>query len=65
METHSIVAALKAIDRADLGLLVIDATELVSEQVMRIAGFVHERGRGLIILLNKWDLVDKSQLTVK
>ena len=65
VETHSIVAALKAIDRADLGLLVIDATELVSEQVMRIAGYVHERGRGLIILLNKWDLVDKRQLTVK
>jgi len=65
VETHSIVAALKAIESADLGLLVIDATELVSEQVMRIAGYVHERGRGLIILLNKWDLVDKRQMTVK
>ena len=65
VETYSVVAALKAIERADVALLVMDSTELVSEQVMRIAGYVMDRARALVIVLSKWDLVDTRQLSIK
>jgi len=65
VETYSVVAALKAIERADVALLVMDSTELVSEQVMRIAGYVMDRARALVIVLSKWDLVDTRQLNIK
>ena len=65
VETYSVVAALKAIERADVALLVLDSSEMVTEQVMRIAGYVMDRARALIVVLSKWDLVDPHQLSQK
>lgn len=65
VETYSVVAALKAIERADVALLVLDSSEMVTEQVMRIAGYVMDRARALVVVLSKWDLVDPHQLSQK
>ena len=65
VETYSVVAALKAIERADVALLVLDSSEMVTEQVMRIAGYVMDRARALVVVLSKWDLVDPGQLSQK
>ena len=65
VETYSVVAALKAIERADVDLLVLDSSEMVTEQVMRIAGYVMDRARALVVVLSKWDLVDPRQLSQK
>lgn len=64
-ERYSVFRALRAIDRSDIALLVIDAVEGVTEQDKRIAGYVHEAGRGLIIAVNKWDLIIKDTKTTK
>ncbi|MBI5191374.1 MAG: ribosome biogenesis GTPase Der [Nitrospirae bacterium] len=60
VEKYSVVRALKAIDRCDLALLMIDAHEGLTEQDKKIGGLAHEEGKGVIIVLNKWDLVDKE-----
>ena len=65
VETYSVVAALKAIERADVALLVLDSNEMVTEQVMRIAGYVMDRARALVVVLSKWDMVDPHQLSKK
>ena len=65
VETYSVVAALKAIERADVASLVLDSSEMVTEQVMRIAGYVMDRARALVVVLSKWDLVDPRQLSQK
>jgi GTP-binding protein len=54
-ERYSVIRAFKAVERADVALIVIDATEGVTEQDQRIAGFVHEQGRASVIVVNKWD----------
>lgn len=54
-----------AISRADVCVLVLDATEEISNQDVRILGYAHEEGKGIIILVNKWDLVEKDNHTVK
>jgi len=59
-EKYSVIRALKAAERADVVLIVIDATQGVTEQDQRIAGYIHERGRASIIVVNKWDLVAKD-----
>lgn len=56
--------AFRAVDRADVALIIIDATEGVTEQDQRIAGFVHEQGRASVIVVNKWDLVTKDAKTM-
>ena len=53
-----------AMERADVVLMVIDASEGVTEQDAKIAGIAHERGKGIIILVNKWDAVDKDDKTI-
>ena len=58
VERYSVVRALRAVDRSDIAVLVIDATEGVTEQDTKIAGYVHEAGKGCIIVVNKWDLVE-------
>jgi len=63
IERYSIIRAIAAIKRADVCLLVIDATEGVTEQDKKIAGHSHENGKGMIILINKWDLVKKDNRT--
>ena len=57
LEKITVIKALGSLDRCDVALLMLDAAEGVTEQDVRIAGYAHERGRGCIFLLNKWDLV--------
>ena len=64
IDKYSIIAAIKSIERADVVLLIIDATEVVVEQDARIAGYVLERGKSMIIVVNKWDLVKKDSKTL-
>jgi GTP-binding protein len=63
VEKYSVVHSFKAIDRADVVVYVIDATEGATAQDQRLAGLVHDKGRGLVVLLNKWDLVEKDHKT--
>jgi len=60
IETFSIVSALRSIERSDVALLIIDAKEGITEQVLKIAGYVNERKKALIIVFNKWDLAKKE-----
>ena len=63
-EKYSVIRALKSIERADVVLVMLDATAGVSEQDQRIAGYVHEAGKANIIVVNKWDLVEKDGHTM-
>ena len=65
IERYSIIRTVAAIERSDVVILMIDATEGVSEQDAKIAGIAHDRGRGLIIAGNKWDAIEKDNHTVK
>ena len=65
LERFSIIRTVSAVERADVVVLVIDATEGVTEQDAKIAGVAHDRGKGMIIAVNKWDLVEKNNKTVK
>ncbi len=64
LERYSIIRTVTAVERADVVVLVIDATEGVTEQDAKIAGIAHERGKGMIIAVNKWDAVEKDNSTV-
>lgn len=64
IERYSIIRAVTAVERADVVLLLIDGTEGVTEQDAKIAGIAHERGKGIIIVVNKWDAVEKDDKTV-
>jgi len=65
VEQYSVMAAIRNIERCDIALLVIDATEGVTEQDEKIAGLIYERGKGCIIVVNKWDLPEKNTNTAK
>ena len=65
IEKISIIKALKSIERCDIALIMIDAHEGVTDQDVKIAGYAFERGCGCIFLLNKWDLVEKDDKTLK
>lgn len=65
VERFSNLRTLRALASCDIAVLLIDASEGIAEQEAKIAGLVHERGRGLIIAVNKWDLVEKDHRTVK
>lgn len=65
IERYSIIRTVAAIERSDVVILMIDATEGVSEQDAKIAGIAHDRGRGLIIAVNKWDAIENDNHTVK
>ena len=65
LERFSIIRTVSAVERADVVVLVIDAEEGVTEQDAKIAGIAHERGKGVIIAVNKWDLIEKNNKTVK
>jgi len=65
IERYSILRTVSAVERADVVILVIDATEGVTEQDAKIAGIAHDRGRGIIIAVNKWDAVEKDNHSVK
>jgi GTP-binding protein len=64
-ERFSVLRALRAVERADVVLIVLDATQGVTEQDKRIAGYVHEAGKANIIVVNKWDLVEKDERTMR
>ena len=64
LEKYMIVRTVSAVERADVVVLLIDADEGVTEQDAKIAGIAHERGKGFIIAVNKWDLVEKDNHTV-
>ncbi len=64
IERYSIIRAVAAVERADVALVLIDGTEGVSEQDAKIAGIAHDRGKGIIIVVNKWDAVEKDDKTV-
>lgn len=65
LERFMIIRAVGAIERADVVILVIDATEGVTEQDAKIAGIAHDRGKGIIVAVNKWDAIEKDDKTVK
>ena len=64
LERFSIIRTVAAVERADIAILVIDATEGVTEQDAKIAGIAHERGKGIIIAVNKWDDIEKDDKTI-
>ena len=64
LERYMIVRTVSAVERADVVVLVIDGTEGVTEQDAKIAGIAHERGKGVIIAVNKWDAVEKNDKTI-
>ena len=64
IERYSIIRAVTAVERADVCIIVIDATEGVTEQDAKIAGIAHERGKGIIIAVNKWDAIEKDDKTI-
>lgn len=60
VERYSVIRSLKAVDRSDVVLIMINAEEGITEQDKKIAGYAHEAGKGSIIVINKWDLVEKD-----
>ena len=64
LERYSIIRTVTAVERADVVLMVIDATEGVTEQDAKIAGIAHERGKGIIVVVNKWDAIEKNDKTM-
>jgi GTP-binding protein len=65
IEQYSVLRALNAVRRADVSLVLFDSSEELSEQDVRIAGYVHEQGKPSVIVLNKWDLIEKDAYTVE
>ncbi len=63
-EQYSVSRSLRAVDRSDVILMLMDATEGVTEQDKKIAGYAHEAGKGIILIVNKWDLIEKDDKTM-
>lgn len=61
IEKYSIIRSLRAVDRSDVVLMVIDAVDGVTEQDKKIAGYAHEAGKGIVIVVNKWDIYEKDE----
>ena len=65
LERYSIIRTVTAVEQADVVLVVIDATEGVTEQDAKITGIAHERGKGIVIVVNKWDAIEKNDRTMR
>ncbi len=65
VESYSVIRSLAAIDRCDVAIVMIDASEGITEQDAKIAGYAHEAGKGMVIAVNKWDLIEKDNKTTK
>ena len=65
IERFSVVRAIAAIERCDICVLMLDAVEGLTEQDKKIAGYAHEAGKGLLIVVNKWDLIEKETNTMR
>lgn len=63
-EKYSVIRSLRAVDRSDVVLMVVDAVEGVTDQDKRIAGYAHEAGKASVLVVNKWDLVEKDDRTM-
>lgn len=63
VERYSVIRSLRSVDRSDVVLIVVDAVDGVTEQDKKIAGYAHEAGKGIVIIVNKWDLVEKDSKT--
>ncbi len=64
LEHYSVVRTITAVERSDIAVLVIDAAENITEQDAKIAGIAHEQGKGMIIAVNKWDMIEKNDKTM-
>ncbi|MBI4618847.1 MAG: ribosome biogenesis GTPase Der [Desulfobacterales bacterium] len=64
LEKYSVVEALKSIDRCDVAIILIDAKEGITEQDAKIAGLSHDKGRASVLVVNKWDLIEKDSYTI-
>lgn len=64
LEKYTIIKALASMDRTDVVLLLIDAADGVTEQDVKVAGYAHEKGRACIVVVNKWDLIEKDNSTM-
>lgn len=64
IERYSIIRAVSAVEKADVVVIMIDGTEGVTEQDAKIAGIAHDRGKGIVIAVNKWDAVEKDDKTI-
>ncbi len=64
IERYSIIRTVSAVERCNVAVLVIDAVEGITEQDTKIAGIAHERGKGMIIVVNKWDAIEKDDKTI-
>lgn len=64
LERYSIIRTVSAVERADVVLMVIDAVEGITEQDAKIAGIAHDRGKGIVIVVNKWDAIEKNDKTI-
>jgi GTP-binding protein len=65
LERYSVIRTLRSVDRSDICVIMIDAKEGVTEQDSKIAGYAHDQGKGMIILVNKWDLIEKDTQTAR
>jgi GTPase len=65
LEKFSVIKAIKSLDRCHVALILLDASEGITEQDLTIAGYAHEKGCGCILLLNKWDMVEKDPAVAK
>ncbi len=65
IEKYSLIRTLNSIEKADVGIILMDAAEGVTAQDTKIAGMIHEKGRGAILAMNKWDIVEKDTKTMK
>jgi len=64
IERYSVIRALGAVDRANVALIMVDATEGVTEQDTKIAGYAHDQGKACLVAVNKWDLIEKETKTM-
>ena len=64
LERYSIIRTVTAVERADVVVMVIDAVEGITEQDAKIAGIAHDRGKGIVIVVNKWDAIEKNDKTI-
>ena len=65
IEKYSLIRTLNSIEKCDVGIILMDASEGVTAQDTKIAGLLHEKGKGAILVMNKWDLIEKDNKTVK
>ena len=63
VERYSVIRTLRAIDRADVAVLVLDSSELITAQDMHIAGYIQQAAKGIVLVVNKWDLIDDKNVT--